>query len=151
MNYSSFCFLGEISTASIFTARYRLSGYGGGAAHSLCSRRPVSSDWHAQCVSWTDLRACVALLLKFHCQIPDEERVAGSAWLTGLSPPACLMKRTPSLIDGMTTSCKNLGMLLLLLLLLDEEMTDIPSHFHPCSRFVESTERRQDVSLGMRR
>lgn len=65
------------------------------AAHSLCSRRLVSSDWHAQCVSWTDLPACVAFLLKFLCQIPNEEGVAGSAWLTGLPSPACLMKRTP--------------------------------------------------------
>lgn len=65
------------------------------AAHLLCSRRLVSSDWHAQCVSWTDLPACVAFLLKFLCQIPNEEGVAGSAWLTGLSSPACLMKRTP--------------------------------------------------------
>lgn len=65
------------------------------AAHLLCSRQLVSSDWHAQCVSWTDLPACIALLLKFLCQIPNEESVAGSAWLSGLSPPACLMKKTP--------------------------------------------------------
>lgn len=64
-------------------------------AHSLCSRHLVSTDWHAHCVSRTDLPACAALLLKFLCQIPDEESVAGSAWLAGLSPPACLMKRTP--------------------------------------------------------
>lgn len=48
-----------------------------------------------QFVSWTDLPACVALLLKFLCQIPNDESVAGSAWLAGLSLPACLMKRMP--------------------------------------------------------
>lgn len=67
----------------------------GVAAHLLCSHRLVSPDWHAQCVSWNDLPACVALLLKFLCQIPNEASVAGSAWLAGLSPLACLMKRTP--------------------------------------------------------
>lgn len=66
-----------------------------GAAHLLCSCRLASSDWHAQCVFWIDLPACVALLLKFLCQIPNEESVAGSAWLAGLPPPACLMKRMP--------------------------------------------------------
>lgn len=64
-------------------------------AHLLYSCRLVSSDWHSQCVPRTDLPACIALLLKFLCQIPNEESVAGSAWLAGLFPLACLMKRTP--------------------------------------------------------
>lgn len=61
----------------------------------LCSHQLVSSDWHAQRVSSTDLPACVAFLLKFRCQIPNEESVAGSAGLAGLSRSACLMKKIP--------------------------------------------------------
>lgn len=61
-----------------------------GAAHSPLPRRLVSSDCHARCVLWTDLAARVALLLKFLCQIPDEDRIAGSARLAGLSSPRLL-------------------------------------------------------------
>lgn len=65
-----------------------------GVALLLCSHQLVSSDWHAQRVSSADLPACVAFLLKFWCQIPNEESVAGSAGLAALSCSACLMKTT---------------------------------------------------------
>lgn len=85
-----------LSSSAFLFSRLVTDCQASSTAHLLCSRQLVSWDWHAHPVSRTDLPACATLLLKFLCQIPDEKSVAGSACLTGLSPPVCLMKRTPT-------------------------------------------------------
>lgn len=79
-------FIPSQSSLPSSNARYRLPG--SGAARSPRSHWLVSADWHAQCVSRTDLPACVALPIKIPVPDPQwRERSRGQPGsLASLSP-----------------------------------------------------------------